>query len=125
MERKELLKYIIINLKSIYIKDNNNYKGDSVNKIENNNYQYFNRRFNNLIRFIENNHKYYRIKESSLMLYFRIVNPNKEYNTIIVPIDFKTIIDSLKLGLEYIIKLNSIGFCPFLKSNLCILNSTC
>ncbi len=56
------------------------------------------------------------------MLYFRIVNPNKEYNTIIVPIDFKTIIDGLKLGLEYIIKLNSIGFCPFLKSNLCIIN---
>ena len=45
--------------------------------------------------------------------------PNMRYNPILIPKSFDIVFEGLKQGLNYIIKLNSDGSCPFLNLNLC------
>ncbi len=124
MERNDLLNNIMINPKSFNIKIDVkiHYGSSSEKKKANIIYQSYNKKKQLLVRFIENNHRYYRKKEIPLSSYKKTIGFYKQYYPVIVPIDFNTVINGLELGIEYIIKLNPIGRCPFLRINLCTIH---
>ena len=120
-ERRDLLQYIQIDPKTIseeglagfHIEEKNavlilkkKYSGKELEK-----------KLEELINFIEENHYYAGINEFPLPIYTII--PGKEKRPIFVPKSFEVMKKGLKRGISYMIFKPISGECPLLKDNLC------
>ncbi len=72
-----------------------------------------------LKQFILNNH-FYIGKGSPLPIYTFLSDLGR--NPIIIPKNFKVILEGLEWGLIYILRFELGGYCPFLKENLCLIH---
>jgi Fe-S-cluster containining protein len=120
-KKSKLLEHVKIDPKCISMKDLNEHQkknGNAIKKIKNNNLnQDYELKLRELILFIQENHLY-QGKEYYPLDYFTII-PYMRDNPILVPKSFNIIFEALTRGIDYIIKLDSNGACPFLNLNLC------
>ena len=120
-DKVEIIEHLKIDLKSISLKDLNKHQEEessAIKRIRKNSIdQDYDRKLNELINFIQNNH-HYQGKEYNLLNFYTFL-PNMRHNPILIPKTSDIAFESLNRGLEYIINLDSKGFCPFLKLNLC------
>jgi Fe-S-cluster containining protein len=124
LEKFEILEHIKIDPKCISLKQFNedmDNDGDAIikNKIK---YDFKNSKesLRNLINFIEKNHLYQGC--DFYPLDYITIMPNMRRNPIFIPKTYDSIFKGMNLGLNYIIQLNSKGFCPFLKLNSCTIH---
>lgn len=119
--KTRILEHVKIDPKCISLKVSNEHQerdGKAINKIKKNNLnEEFNVKLRKLISFIQQNH-FYHGKEYYQLDYYTFI-PNMRYNPILIPKSFDIVFEGLKSGLNYIIKLDSNGSCPFLNLNLC------
>lgn len=120
-DQAEIIDYLKIDLKSISLKEFNRHQEEESSAIKEIRKNCINKaydeKFNELINFIQRNH-FYRGKEYTLLRYYTFL-PNMRHNPILTPKTFEIVLEGLNKGLDYIINLDSKGFCPFLKLNLC------
>jgi hypothetical protein len=115
------LEHIKIDPKSISSREFNEHQekdGSAIKIIKKNHLiQDYALKLSKLIMFIQKNH-FYQGKEYYPLDYFTII-PHMRYNPILIPKSFSVVLKGLKQGLNYIIKLDADGSCPFLNLNLC------
>ncbi|MFX0071518.1 MAG: YkgJ family cysteine cluster protein [Candidatus Hermodarchaeota archaeon] len=120
----EILNYIKIDPKSISFKKYNQHQeedGNAILKIkEASNGKNLDKKFNEIISFIQKNHQY-QGKEFYPLSCFTIL-PNMRHHPILIPKTYDIILKGMRLGLTYIIKLDARGFCPFLHLNSCTIH---
>lgn len=121
--KAEILDHIKIDPKCISLKISNEHlekDGKGIIKIKRKNLnESYKIKLRELIIFVQKNH-FYHGKEYYPLDYFTIM-PNMRYNPILIPKSFDIVLRGLKRGLNYIIKLDSNGSCPFLNLNLCLI----
>ncbi len=86
------------------------------NKILNPNH-FYNRRLKKILYFIKKSHSYRGIASYYKKAFSFL--PGFEMNPIFNPKYYNYILKGMKLGLDYIISINSKGICPFLSLNSC------
>lgn len=119
LDKNELLDHIIINPQCISINNEtelNSEDGNTIKRIRRN-FKNFDRRIKELVEFIQENHLYY--GKTGLCLYIKTILLDLDYDPVLVPKSFNSILKGLDFGLEYIIKTDVSGKCPFLNLNLC------
>jgi len=119
MEKNELLEHFTIRLNCISINDGtelNSEDGKTIKMIRAN-YSNSDQKIQELVEFIRENHLY--CGKSCFRQYWKTVVPEFDYDPILVPKSYDVMIKGFDLGLEYIIKTDISGVCPFLNLNLC------
>ncbi len=123
--KTKILEHIKIDPKCISLNEFNEHMkkdGKAIRKIKN---IYMNQDYKKklceLIVFIQENH-FYQGKEYN-PLDFTTIMPYMKFNPILIPKSFDIVFSSLKRGLNYIIKLDPNGRCPFLNLNLCTIQN--
>jgi Fe-S-cluster containining protein len=122
LEKKELLENIIINSACISINNKtecNSEEGISIKRIKKK-YNNFSKKLEELRRFIQNNHEYR--GKNCLRQYIKTILLDLAYDPLLAPKSFNTILKGLEFGLEYILKTDASGKCPFLNLNLCLIH---
>lgn len=121
LETYELLDQIIINPECISLNYGtycNSKDGETIVELKKNYPQEeFERKIKQLITFIESNHLYY--GKTGKTLNIRTILPNMEYDPILKPKSFEVILRGMKLGLDYILQKNPLGYCNLLELNSC------
>ncbi|TFG07155.1 MAG: hypothetical protein EU539_05750 [Promethearchaeota archaeon] len=124
LEKSEILEHLKLDPECISLKEFNYHMdkdGSAVMKSKMlTNSNNLNVKLNNLVDFIHKKHDY-QGSGSYPLDYFTII-PNMRNNPILIPKSYEIILEGMKLGLNYIINLDSRGFCPFLKLNSCIIH---
>lgn len=122
LEKFEFLDNIIIKTQCISINDGtelNCEDGHIIKRIKKD-YKNSDKKIEELIKFIQTNHDYY--GKSCLRLDLKTIIPNLDYDPVLKPKNFNVILKGIELGLDYIIKTNVNGECPYLTLNLCSIN---
>ena len=122
LEKKDFLKHVLINPECISVENNDNTKANSsnINNKKGIESQELNDEKNELIDFITRNHSYY--GQSPLRYHINTILPDVKQDPILIPHDFKTMLEGINLGLNYIIENDEYGNCAFLELNECIIH---
>lgn len=122
LDKNELLENIIINPQCISVNNETELNSEDGNILKRIRKQFknFDRKIKELIEFIQKNHLYY--GKNCLRLYIKTILPDFDYDPVLVPKSFNSILKGLDFGLEYIIKTDVSGKCTFLNLNLCSIN---
>jgi hypothetical protein len=118
--KEKLLKNIMINPECISAEKYPPFEVNNLN-IRNNeqkNSQELNK--NELIDFITKNHSYY--GQSPLRNHVYTILPNVKQDPILIPHDFKAMLEGINLGLNYIVENDEYGNCAFLDLNKCLIH---
>jgi Fe-S-cluster containining protein len=119
LKKIEILENIIINPQCISINNKtelNSKEGNTIERIREK-YNNFDSKIEELKDFIKKNHLFY--GRNCLRQYNKTFLSNLGFDPVLVPKNFDYIIKGLNYGLEYIIKTDVSGTCPFLTLNLC------
>ena len=123
-EKFDFLKYFQIDPDSISEKDSTIYQekdGKAILEIRKNFKKNYQKKLKELIGFIEKNH-IYRGADNFPHGYYTIL-PNMRKNPILTPKNYDIMLDGInKKKINYIITLDSVGKCPFLNLNQCLIN---